>query len=169
MSQLKASAIRLQAIHSLSEINRVVQKKQAELDAVIASRTAELDGIVQERTGYLEKLDGQIKRLESKLSNLEEETGRKNGKVEESISGTIVRTGPTRPARTTKKQAAIQQLLTYLASHPDVSLSEMALAIGRSKSTAGAYVSELEMNGMLKRNSKGWQIVDGHKERASVG
>lgn len=169
MSQLKASAIRLQAIHSLSEITKAIQEKQAELDAVIANRTAELDGIVQERTVYLENLDGQIKQLESKMSNLKEEIGHKNGKVEESIPVAIVRTGQTRPDRTTRKQDAIQQLFTYLADHPDASLSEMAVAIGRSKSTAGAYVSELEMNGMLKKDTQGWQIVDEYKEKAPVG
>jgi len=169
MSQLKASAIRLQTIHGLSEITRVVQEKQAELDAVIVSQTAELDSIVRERTGYLEKLDGQIKQLESKMSNLKEDIGQKNGKVKESIPDTIVRIGRTRPGRTTKKQDAMQQLLAYLASHPDVSLSEMAIAISRSKSTAGAYVSELEMNGMLKKDTQGWQVVDGYKEKAHLG
>lgn len=54
----------------------------------------------------------------------------------------------------------MQQLLTFLTNNPNASLSEMATVIGRSKSTAGAYVAELEANYSLKRGDGGWIILE---------
>lgn len=146
MSQLKAMAVRLRATQSLSEITKIVQEKQTELDALIANRTAELDGIVQERTGRLEKLKAETERLENK--KYKSSKTNQNGQAQK---------------RTTKKQEALQHLLTYLDSHPNASLSEMAEAIGRSKSTAGIYVSELETDKILRKDLNGWQVVNGYQ------
>ncbi len=143
MSQLKAMAVRLHATQSLSEITKIVQEKQTELDALIANWTDELDGIVQERTRRVKKLNDEAERLENK--KYKSSKINQNGQVQK---------------RTTKKQEALQHLLTYLDRHPNASLSEMAKAIGRSKSTAGIYVSELEADNILKKDSKGWQVFN---------
>ncbi|HRQ42405.1 MAG TPA: HNH endonuclease [Chloroflexota bacterium] len=60
--------------------------------------------------------------------------------------------------RRTKKDEAMENLLDYLAEHPDASLSEMGEAIGRAKSTAGVYVNELQDAGRLHQNGNGWEV-----------
>jgi DNA-binding IclR family transcriptional regulator len=52
-------------------------------------------------------------------------------------------------------------LLIYLADKPDASLSDIAAAIGRSRSTAGNYVNELTTDGRLHKNGHGWEVLDG--------
>lgn len=155
-SHLKAVTIRLRAIQSLTEIDKEIQEKQIELSNVIVSRTAELDGIVHERKALLEKLDTEIKQLEDKISNLKEEARQKNEVVKNTLSTNIVKNGRSKHGRTIKKPDALQQLLTFLSNSPNASLSEMATIIGRSKSTAGAYVAELEAHNMLRKDSEGW-------------
>jgi len=53
----------------------------------------------------------------------------------------------------------MEQLLAYLDDHPNASLSEMAVAIGRSKSTAGVYVAELQSSHLLRKNGQGWEVM----------
>jgi DNA-binding IclR family transcriptional regulator len=51
-------------------------------------------------------------------------------------------------------------LLNYLSDNPDASLSDMADAINRSRSTAGSYVSELQSAGRLYKSGHGWEVQD---------
>ena len=61
-------------------------------------------------------------------------------------------------ARRRTKQQALDDLLLYLAEHPDASLEQAGQAIGRAKSTVSAYVSELEQAERLYKNGQGWEI-----------
>lgn len=62
-------------------------------------------------------------------------------------------------SRQQDKVAALDALLDFLAEQPDASLAAAGQAIGRSKSTVGNYVSELEAAGRLKKNGNGWEGV----------
>jgi len=61
--------------------------------------------------------------------------------------------------RRIEKADALDALLEYLAKQPDANLAEAGRAIGRSKSTVGNYVSELETAGRLRKNGNGWEVV----------
>ncbi len=57
------------------------------------------------------------------------------------------------------KVQAMDALETYLVANPDTSLAEAGQEIGRSKSTVGNYVTELETAGRLTKNGNGWEVV----------
>jgi hypothetical protein len=61
--------------------------------------------------------------------------------------------------RLANKAAAMDALLAYLADHPRASLAEAGQVIGRSKTTVGNYVNELNTAGRLRRNGNGWEVV----------
>lgn len=54
---------------------------------------------------------------------------------------------------------AMEMLLTFVAEHPDASLSRIGQHIDRSKTTVSNYVRELEETGQLRRNGEGWQLM----------
>ena len=54
---------------------------------------------------------------------------------------------------------AMQMLLTFVAEHPDASLSRIGRHIDRSKTTVSNYVRELEEAGQLRRNGEGWELL----------
>ena len=54
---------------------------------------------------------------------------------------------------------AMELLLTFVAEHPDASLSRIGRYIDRSKTTVSNYVRELEESGQLRRNGEGWQLL----------
>jgi hypothetical protein len=68
-----------------------------------------------------------------------------------------------RAQRQVKKEQSLDTLLIYLADNPDASLSDIAAAIGRSRSTAGNYVNELTTDGRLHKNGHGWEVITGEE------
>ncbi|MCB8977607.1 MAG: DUF2637 domain-containing protein [Ardenticatenaceae bacterium] len=147
LAQLKETAVRLEAQNSLDEIIRKIREKESELDK-----------IVQERSETIENLEGEIGRLTEKKSQLKTEiqvhlNGNSGSKLSE--SDTI---GRARRQRTTKKQEAIQRLLEIIQTKPNATLSELAIEIGRSKSTIGGYLTELQAAGTIEKNELGWRI-----------
>ncbi len=59
---------------------------------------------------------------------------------------------------TRSKLVALDVLLAYVGENPNASLTAIGQEIGRSKTTVANYLRELERNGRLQRNGKGWQI-----------
>ena len=169
MSQIKTLVQRVNALQSLSEITKAIMSKKQELDALIESkkqeldalvknRTQELDELVKERTKNLDDLNEQIEQLEQKKDALELEAVQLKNERQQYSSSSTDSIRQARQAKANKKGQAKEQLLTYLDDHPNASLSEMAKAIGRSKSTAGIYISELQESGLLSKNGQGWTI-----------
>lgn len=64
-----------------------------------------------------------------------------------------------RGGRASKKAKDMEALLESLDEHPNASLSEIAESTGRLKSTAGAYVSELQDSNRLHKNGHGWMVI----------
>ena len=62
-------------------------------------------------------------------------------------------------ARTRDKETAMENLLVYLDDNPEATLRQAGRAIGRSKATAGKYVTELQEAGRLHKNGHGWDVV----------
>jgi hypothetical protein len=60
--------------------------------------------------------------------------------------------------KTITKDEAVSLIKQFLADNPDASLSQIGRQIGRPKSTAGNYVSELMSKGELKKNGHGWEV-----------
>ncbi len=148
MGQIKGISERLSAVQRLDEVEKVIESEERKLDE-----------IVQERSETIEKLNGNIDKLERNKQILAEEINTLNNQkrtVSTSNNGSIAH---ARQARVSKKQAAMEQLLAYLDGHPNASLSEMADAIGRSKSTAGVYVAELQTSNRLQKNGQGWEMI----------
>jgi hypothetical protein len=67
--------------------------------------------------------------------------------------------GRARQQRTTKKQEAMQQLLEVIRTKPNATLSELAVEIGRSKSTIGGYLSELQAARSIEKDELGWKVM----------
>ncbi|MAU01159.1 MAG: hypothetical protein CL608_28785 [Anaerolineaceae bacterium] len=153
LAQLKETAVRLEAQNSLAEIVREIRIKESELDMLI-----------QNRTETIEKLEGEIERLTEQKGQLKTEiqvhsNGNSGSKAPQ--SDTI---GRARRQRTTKKQEAIQQLLAIIRTKPNATLSEFAVEIGRSKSTVGGYLSELQVAGSIEKYEFGWRVLHDVKE-----
>ena len=149
LAQLKETAVRLEVQSSLDEIVREIQEKEFELEE-----------IVRNRSQTIEKLDGEIRRLTEKKDNLKTEiqlhsNGGSGSKASE--SDTIER---ARQQRTSKKQEAMQRLLEIIRMKPKATLSELASEIGRSKSTIGGYLSELQAGRTIEKGEAGWHVVE---------
>ena len=149
LAQLKETAVRLEAQNSLNHLIREIQIKESELDK-----------IVREHSETIEKMEGEIGRLTQKKSKLKTEiqvhsNGRNGPKASE--SDTIER---ARQQRTSKKQEAMQRLLEIIRMKPKATLSELASEIGRSKSTIGGYLSELQAGKSIEKGEAGWQVVE---------
>ena len=147
LAQLKETAVRLEAQNNLDEIVGEMHEKKSELEK-----------IVQERSEMIEKLEGEIGRLTEKKSKLKTEihmhsNGSNDPKA--SKSDTLER---ARGQRTSKKQKAMQRLLKAIKAKPNATLSELAREIGRSKSTVGGYLSELQSSGSIEKDTSGWSI-----------
>lgn len=61
-------------------------------------------------------------------------------------------------ARQAEKERALNGVLTFVATNPSASLSEIGRAVGKTKSTAGNYVNELIDMGRLVKNGHGWEV-----------
>lgn len=152
LSQLKETAVRLEALNSLNQIVRRVRKKEAELN-----------GIVRQHSETIEKLKREIGRLERRKVNLHSDIRQQsNGKTAEKVSSSDT-IGRARRTRTAKKQEAMQKLLEHVKTNPDATLSKLAVEIGRPKSTVGGYVSELQKAGKLEKGKSGWQVREVHE------
>jgi len=148
LAQLKETAVRLEAQNSLAEIVREIRKKESELGE-----------IVRKRSETIQKLEGEIGRLSEQKDQLKTEiqvhsNGNSGSKASE--SDTI---GRARQQRTAKKQEAMQQLLEVIRTNPNATLSELAVEIGRSKSTVGGYLSELQSEGSIEKDELGWRVL----------
>jgi DNA-binding IclR family transcriptional regulator len=49
--------------------------------------------------------------------------------------------------------------LEVIQTKPNATLSELAVEIGRSKSTVAGYFSELQAVGLIKKHEFGWRVV----------
>ena len=162
MGQIKGLVQRSGAVQSLQELLATIQKKRAELDEVIGKRQAELNVIGQQHLADVQRLTTQVEQLTTKKDALVAELH--NLRQQRSLlqtpnspnSDSIER---ARAAKEAKKRDLMNALLVYLADHPDASLSEMATAIERSKSTVSGYVNELQTNGQLHKNGHGWEVL----------
>ena len=149
---------RVNALQSLDEITEAIMSKKQELDALVESKRQELDDLVKERTKNLDDLGAQIEQLEQKKTALELEAAQLKNERQQYSSSNTDSMRQARQAKANKKEQAKEKLLSYLDGHPNASLSEMAKAIGRSKSTAGIYINELQESGLLSKNGQGWTI-----------
>jgi predicted transcriptional regulator len=148
LTQLKETAVRLEVQNSLDEIVREIRKKESELSE-----------IVRKRSETIQKLEGEIGRLTEQKGQLKIKIqARSNGNsgAKASESDTI---GLARRQQTSKKQEAMQRLLEVIRTKPTATLSELAVEIGRSKSTIGGYLSELQVAGSIEKDELGWKVL----------
>jgi predicted transcriptional regulator len=148
LAQLKEMAVRLEAQYSLDEINRGIKEKESELDK-----------IVRERSETIEKLEREIGRLTEQKNQLSSDI--QNHSISQELkkpseSDTIEH---ARQTRTAKKRKLMQQLLETFRTKPNATLSELAHIIGRSKSTIGGYLSEMETAGLIQKSELGWSVI----------
>ncbi|MAU01146.1 MAG: hypothetical protein CL608_28720 [Anaerolineaceae bacterium] len=148
LAQLKEAAVRLEAQYSLDEIVREVQEKETNLDEIIRERSETIK-ILEGEIGRLSEQKDQLKTMIQVHSN-------GNNGSEASESDTI---GRARQQRTTKKQEAMQHLLEVIRTKPNATLSELAVEIGRSKSTVGGYLSELQVARSIEKDELGWRVL----------
>jgi predicted transcriptional regulator len=154
MNQVKGIVQRTAVWQSLAELGEMMRQKRVELDELIRQKTAELEELVKGKTAEVEKLSEQIVRLENKKNELAAEIAT----LQREQKGYGSRLEHLNAERRTAKQAALEALLAFVTQHPNASLSEIASAIARSKSTASSYVSELQENGRLHKNGHGWEV-----------
>jgi predicted transcriptional regulator len=160
--RIEESARLDKAIYSYEQIRQAAAEKRRELEAMTAEKTAELDAIVQKRTAEIERLTAQIERLTVQKSDLQNDVRTIKTEQKASDLGKLtVSTGAANTIRLSKKEQAIADLLQFLDANPDASLTEIAVEIGRSKSTVGSYISELSANGQLHKNGHGWEVTAG--------
>ena len=162
MGQIKSLVQRSGAVQSLQELLATIQKKRAELDEMIRQRQAELDVMGQQHLADVQRLTTQVEQLTTKKDALVAELHdlrQQRSLLQTPNSPNSDSIERARAAKEAKKRDLMNALLVYLADHPDASLSEMATAIERSKSTVSGYVNELQTNGQLHKNGHGWEVL----------
>lgn len=148
MTQISSISTRMNTLQSLEELTESLDVKQKELDDLVQEKNEELDILSTEIN--------QLTVQKQVLSDEIEQSRTPKEQPEPSGTGSIEH---AREARTTKKEQAMNELLDYVSTHPNASLSDIAAEIGRSKSTAGTYVTELQEMNRLKKNEQGWEVV----------
>jgi predicted transcriptional regulator len=148
LSQLRGTAVRLEALIGLDEIVQNIQKKELELDE-----------IVRERSETIEQLEVEIGQLNRKKVEIGLVIKHQSNGKSAKTPPESVKIGQAGQIRTTKKQTAMQHLLEIIRTNPNATLSELALEIGRSKSTVGGYMSELKESGLIEKGDLGWERV----------
>lgn len=148
------------AVMNYQKIVQKSKQEQQKLSNLVSEKQAELAAIVQNRTAEIEQLTVQIERLTVQKSELQNAV--KTLKTEQKASSLPKLDGNLESAnakRLSKKQQAVDAMLDFLDANPDATLSDIADEIGRSKSTVGAYVSELSDAGRLHKNGHGWEVL----------
>lgn len=163
MGQIKGLVQRSGAVQSLEELFNTIRQKQAEFDELMRARRAELTTITEQHQAEVQKLVGQLDQLKARKETLQAEL-QELRQQQRTLSQTAEAlatdsTARARQAREQAKEEAIVRLLAFLSANPYASLAEMGEAIGRSKSTANDYVSELQTNGQLHKNGHGWEVL----------
>lgn len=148
LAQLKETAVRLETQNSLNEIVREIGEKESKLDE-----------IVQERSATIEKLEREIGRLTEHKNQLSSDMQNFSIKQELKKPSESVTIEHARQTRTAKKRELMQQLLEIFRTKSNATLSELAPIIGRSKSTIGGYLSELETAGLIQKSEIGWSVI----------
>ncbi|MCC6607905.1 MAG: DUF2637 domain-containing protein [Anaerolineae bacterium] len=148
LAQLKQTAVRLEAQNSLAEINREIGEKESELDETVRKRS-ETIGTLETEIGRLEQRKAELLAAVRLQPN-----GKTAGKASESVT-----IGRARQKRTMQKQKAMQGLLEVIQTKPNATLSELAVEIGRSKSTVGGYLSELQAAKSIEKDELGWTVM----------
>lgn len=184
MTQLRTGVERSGVRQTLAELDAAVRARRGELDELLKKKQTDLDAIERRHQDVLADLAQQQTELEAELARLaaeraaQAEMNRPDG-AGQAAHGSANRPVP-KPARPVpangtqpdtagpsgplSKTVALDVLLAYLDDHPDASLAEAGTAIGRSKSTAGVYVNELQATGRLYRNGHGWEVQRGGRE-----
>ncbi len=163
MGQIKGLVQRSGAIQSLQELFEAIRQKQAELDELIRVRRDEMQVVIDQHNAEVTKLTTQTEQLTAKKEALQSELQELRAeqkslqKAEQTYDTVSIERA--RAARDSAKQEAIETLLTFLAEHPNATLTEIAEVIKRSKSTVSGYVNELQTNGQLHKNGHGWEVL----------
>ena len=180
MTQIRTGVERSGVRQTLADLDTAVRARRGELDDLHKDKQTELDAIEQRHQDVLANLAQQQTELEAELARLAAERAAqietdRPASARQAANGTANRPVPipsrpvpangtqpdaARPSQPLSRTAALDVLLTYLDDHPDASLAEVGTAIGRSKSTAGVYVNELQATGRLHRNGHGWEVLD---------
>jgi len=163
MGQIKGLVQRSGAIQSLEELFNTARQKQAEFDELIRTRRAELATMTEQHQTEVQKLVSQLEQLKTRKETLQAEL-QELRQQQRTLSQTAEAlatdsTARARQAREQAKEEAIVRLLAFLSANPYASLAEMGEAIGRSKSTANDYVTELQTSGQLHKNGHGWEVL----------
>ena len=158
--RIEESARNDKAVFSYQQIQQAIADKRRQLDKMVTEKTAELDAIIQARTAESEQLTGQIERLTDQKTTLQNEIRElKTDRKAVSLPKLTGQLNKANAVRMTKKEEAMQELLNFVLSNPDASLTEIAQEIDRSKSTVVNYVSELSDAGLIHKNGHGWEVV----------
>lgn len=163
------------------ELDGLIIQKTAELDKLLETKTAELDSlvaqvdqlsvqrdtltvqlsrlnVVQHPSSWTAELDSHRPTIQPVTTNLDS-IGQQPSRLQPSkLDATVQQNEVELDNRLSKKAEQIHRLLDFVGQNPAASLSEIADYIGRSRSTAGNYMSELTAKGILHKNGKGWEV-----------
>ena len=164
MGQLKSDVKRGQAVKSLAALTEDVNEKRQKLSALtsaaddkrqeISRLTSAADEKRQEHSHLSSAIDEKRQRLTKLARQLDAVD---DGDVSE-IDVEDVSTAVLNKARLTREsdaQAAIDALLTFYTNHPDATQAEAGDAVDRSRSWVSMRLSELEEEGIIRRNGGG--------------
>lgn len=127
------------AVHTYQQLVRETESQQAELDHLLQEKKRLAQTMQASKANNLPE-----KGASTTSGKLRRKSSKSNGK-------------PNR--KTVNKTAAMDALLAYVSVHPDATLQEIGQHIGRAKSTAGVYVSELVDAERLAKNGHGWEVL----------
>lgn len=114
------------------------------------TKQVELDHLLQEKKRLVQTM--QVFKSNNLPENRAAAAGSNQGQKPSQSNGKSKR-------KTVNKTTAMDALLAYVSVHPDATLQEIGQHIGRAKSTAGVYVSELVDAERLAKNGHGWEVL----------
>ncbi|MBN1889450.1 MAG: MarR family transcriptional regulator [Thermoflexales bacterium] len=92
----------------------------------------------------------------------EEKAGREARRAARSVSFNMAKSNTletANAARQQQKQDALDAVLVFIGDNPGASLADIALHVGKGKSTVAGYVAELQTAGTIRRNGRGLEVV----------
>jgi hypothetical protein len=168
--RIEESARHDKAVFTYQQIQQAINDKRRQLEKLVAEKRQELDDLIANKQTAAGKLTSDIEQLTTQKDQLVSElTALRNDIKTEKLTPNSVNLPKLTPqnadlvdanaTRLTQKEAAMRQLLAFLADNPDATMTEAAGQIERSRATVSNYVTELSDAGLLHKNGHGWEVI----------
>lgn len=164
MNQIKNQMARQGLLLSISQLQQVLNSKQAELDALIETKQAELNEIVQAKQFEIDTLTQQAYKLRPEIEQpaLSLERPRQETNYIQRVQYTSIE--HARQIKDKQTTLSIEQrresLIEILTVEGDIGASAFANRLNSSRGTVYSDLKALSEAGRIIKNGDGWEVAE---------